>query len=165
VITPDANKSMLVASPETPGAILALDLGSKRVGVAVSDLTQVAVSRLAAIPRSNWKQLLRDVRDLIQRFDAKTLVIGFPLSLDGQKGSAAKLAEDAARKFALSLDLPVYLQDERLTSREAHERLLAKGHRPDAISGLIDGESAAIILKDFIGGGQHRILMRRAEDQ
>jgi putative Holliday junction resolvase len=143
------------------GPVLSLDLGTKRVGAAVTDPTLVAITRLNAIRRSNWKQLLCDVRDLVRRFDAKTLVIGFPLSLDGNEGSAAKNCREIALKFARSLAMPVYLQDERLTSTEAKERLLAAGHQPKAIAAQIDSESAAIILSDFLDSGQQRTLIQR----
>lgn len=143
------------------GPVLSLDLGSKRVGVAVSDPTLLAIRRLEVIRRSNWKRLLLDVRELIRRFDAKTLVIGLPLSLDGNEGSAAKASQEIALKFARSLALPVYLQDERLTSIEATERLHAEGLHAKAVAEQLDSESAAIILRDFIGGGQQRILIQR----
>lgn len=146
---------------EIVGPILSLDLGSKRVGAAVSDPTLIAITRIGAMVRSNWKQLLLDVHDLIRRFDAKTLVIGFPLNLDGTEGEAANAARDVALKFARSLDLPVYLQDERLSSREAEERLRADGYQPKEIQALIDSESATVILRDFLVGGQHRTLIQR----
>jgi putative Holliday junction resolvase len=141
--------------------VLSLDLGSKRVGAAVSDPTLVAITRLNAIRRSNWKQLLRDVRDLVQRLDAKTLVIGLPLSLDGTEGSAAKACREVAIKFARSLTLPIYLQDERLTSVAAQERLAAAGLQAEVIAARIDSESAALILSDFIAAGQQRIRVTR----
>lgn len=146
---------------EVNGPILSLDLGTKRVGAAISDPTLLAVTRLSAIRRSNWKQLLLDVRNLILRFDAKTLVIGFPLSLDGNEGPAANAAREIAVKFARSLTLPVYLQDERLTSREAAERLRAEGIKPKDTAAHVDSESAAVILRDFLDGGQHRTLIER----
>lgn len=139
------------------GPILSLDPGSRRVGVAVSDPSLLAITRLEALRRSNWKQLLRDVTDLIRHYDAKTLVIGFPLSLDGSEGSAAVQIRQMAQNFARSLELPVYLQDERLSSREAEERLRAAGHRSQEISGLVDSEAAAVILSDFIDNRQHPI--------
>jgi putative Holliday junction resolvase len=146
---------------EIVGPILSLDLGTKRVGAAISDPTLLAVTRIGAIRRSNWKQLLLDVGDLIRRFDAKTLVIGFPLSLDGNEGPAANAAKEIALKFARSLALPVYLQDERLTSREAAERLRAEGINAKELAAHVDSESAAIILCDFLGRGQQRILIQR----
>lgn len=104
--------------------------------------------------RTNWKQLLREVADLIRHYDAKTLVIGFPLKLDGSEGSAVTETRQMAQKFARSLELPLYLQDERLTSREAEENLRASGYRSREVATLIDSESAAIILRDFINNQQ-----------
>jgi putative Holliday junction resolvase len=142
------------------GPILALDLGQKRIGVAVSDELLISISRLNPLRRSSWKQLLRDVGALILRFEAQTLVIGLPLRLNGTSGSAALNVRRMADKFARSLEIPVFLEDERLTSAEAEQHLRAEGHKPKEISALVDSESAAIILRDFIGGGQERILAR-----
>jgi len=147
-----------------PGPILSLDLGAKRVGTAVSDPSLIAITALSPLRRSNWKQLLRDVGDLIQRFDAKTLVIGFPLRLDGSEGSAATETRQIAQKFARSLELPIYLQDERLTSREAEERLRAGGYRSEELAARVDSESAAIILRDFITSRQQTERILRPSD-
>jgi len=103
--------------------------------------------------------LLRDVSDLVRRLDAKTVVIGLPLSLDGTRGSASVEVEYTARKFAQSLKLPVYLQDERLSSIEAEEQLRAAGKTPLETRDLVDCQAAAIILMDFIAGGQPRVLV------
>jgi putative Holliday junction resolvase len=139
--------------------VLALDLGSKRVGVAVSDALSISINRLDVIPRTNWKQLLRDVDNLARRFDAKTLVIGLPLKLNGSLGDAALVIRETALKFARSLKLPVYLQDERLTSAEAEETLRAAGLRAEEIEGRVDSEAAALILRDFLASDQQRILV------
>jgi len=144
---------------EPAGPVLALDLGRKHVGVAISDALLISITKLDPLRRSNWKRLLRDVLDLAERLDAKTLVIGFPLSLNGAKGTAALHAQRAAENFARSLKLPVYLQDERLTSVEAEEQLRTAGSRTREIRALVDGQAAAIILRDFIAGGQQRILI------
>ena len=144
---------------QTKGPILALDLGEKLVGVAVSDEILVTTNPLAPLKRSNWKQLLRDVEMLIKRFDAKALVIGLPLRLDGTTGDAAQNVSRMAGNFSRSLKIPVYLQDERLTSVEARERLLVEGHDDREIPKLIDGEAAALILRDFINrSGSVRLL-------
>ncbi len=143
------------------GPILSLDLGLKRIGVAISDPTLVAITRLEPLRRSNWKRLLLDVSDLIRRFDAQTLVIGLPLRLDGTKGAAASAADEIAQKFVCSLKQPVFLQDERLTSVEAEEELRAAGYGAKDIAARVDSESAAIILRDFIAGGQQRTLVSR----
>ena len=139
------------------GPVLALDLGEKLVGAAVSDDRLVTIKRLSPLKRSNWKRLLQDVVTLIQRYDAQTVVIGLPLKLDGSSGEAAEKAHQIAMNLARSIQQPVYLQDERLTSFEAMANLKAEGHKPGEIPALIDGEAAAMILRDFIQTDQERI--------
>lgn len=139
------------------GPVLALDLGDKLVGVAVSDDRLITTNRLSPLKRSNWKKLLQDVRDLLEQFDAKTIVVGLPLNMDGTEGGAAKNVGRLALNLAKSVQQPVYLQDERLTSRAAMENLLAEGVKQDDIRALIDGEAAAMILRDFLVSDQPRI--------
>ena len=147
------------------GPVLALDVGGKRIGAAVSDPTLVAIERLAPLRRTNWKRLLEEVSQLIRGFDAQALVIGLPLCLDGSEGSAAQETQNIALKFALSLDRPVFLQDERLTSVEAKEKLREQGYGSEEIAERIDSEAAAIILRDFLYGGQQRRRVSRPLDQ
>lgn len=144
-------------NPRAP--IVALDLGEKRVGVAVSDSLAISITRLEALPQTNWKQLLRTVTDLVSLLDAQTVVIGLPLSLNGSAGEAALKVRETASKFARSLTVPVYLQDERLSSIEAEENLRAEGLRRDELLPLLDSEAAAIILRDFLRKDQERILL------
>ncbi len=147
-------EAMKIRSP-----ILALDLGEKRVGVALSDELSISIRRLDPLIRTNWKQLLRDVDAIVRRFDAKTMVIGLPLRLDGTIGIAANEVRQTAQKFSRSLSLDIYLQDERLSSVEAAERLRVEGISSNDVPGLIDSESAAIILRDFLDAKQNRILV------
>lgn len=148
---------------EIPGRVLALDLGEKLVGVAVSDERLITIQRLKPLRRTNWKRLLRDVVTLIERFDAKGLVIGLPLRLDGTMGTAAENVTRLAGNFRKSVDLPVYLQDERLTSVEARESLLSEGKDTEELGDLIDSESAALILRDFLQSSKHRPLIEESE--
>ena len=143
--------------------VLAIDLGEKRIGVAISDALSISITRLAPLRRTNWKQLLRSVDELVRRFDAKTVVIGFPLQLNGFSGDAAENVRGIALKFACSLSIPVYLQDERLTSVEAEENLRAAGHTADTISDLIDSEAAAVILRDFLVSSEPKIPISPSE--
>lgn len=138
------------ASEKIYGRVMALDLGHRRVGVAISDEHGISVRALAPIKRTNWKQLLRDVSAIVRCFDAQALVIGLPLRLDGTEADAALEARRLARNFEKSLSLPIYLQDERLTSREAEEILRAQGNDGQNLRNKVDGESAAIILRDFL---------------
>lgn len=137
--------------------ILAIDLGDKMVGIAITDELQITIKRLKPLKRSNWKQLLLDIKALIKHYDAGTLVIGLPLRLDGTKGSAAEQAERLASNFSRSLTIPVFLQDERLTSVEARASLLAEGYQAEEVPHLIDGEAAALILRDYLNSREPRV--------
>jgi putative Holliday junction resolvase len=139
------------------GPVLALDLGEKLVGAAVSDERLVTTKRLQPLKRSNWKKLLQDVRQLLERFDAKTIVVGLPLRMDGTEGDAAKTVRRLALNLAKSVQQPVYLQDERLTSVAAMENLKAEGLTADKIPAFVDGEAAALILRDFLSNEQNKI--------
>lgn len=133
-----------------PGRLLALDLGHKRVGVAVTDELRITVRQLPALRRTNWKQLVRSLAALVHDFDAQSLVIGLPLSLDGTENTAAQEVKRQARNLELSLGLPVFLQDERLTSQEAESELRAAGYNPAEVRNRVDGAAAALILKDYL---------------
>ena len=139
------------------GPILALDLGEKLVGTAISDERLITTKRLPPLKRSSWKRLLLDVRNLIERFDAKTVVVGLPIRLDGTEGDAAQNVRRLASNLARSVAQPIYLQDERLTSFEATENLKAEGQKPEDIPALVDGEAAATILRDFLVTDQERM--------
>lgn len=133
------------------GRLLALDLGAKRVGVAVSDELQMTVRPLAYLPRSNWKKLLIDLQALIDKWSVQAIIIGLPLRLDGTSGDAAKQTIEVARRLELSLPIPIYLQDERMTSLAAGENLKSTGVTDyKQQREMIDSEAAALILTDFL---------------
>jgi putative Holliday junction resolvase len=137
--------------------LLALDLGARRVGVAVCDEMRLAVRPLPAIPRKSWKKLVASVAQFARDFDAVGLVLGLPLRLDGTEGDAATEVRRLARNFALTLRLPVHLQDERLTTRAAEEGLRDEGTTDEERAARLDSEAAAIILRDFISSGRESV--------
>lgn len=132
------------------GRIIAIDPGTKRCGVAVCDELRVTTRPLPFIARKSWKSLLLTVKELIAEFDAVALVVGLPLESDGTDGPMTREARHIAQKFALSLDIPVVLQDERVTSYEARRRLWSEGLSPSDAGKLTDSTAAAIILADFL---------------
>jgi len=142
---------------QTLGPILALDLGEKFVGAAISDERLITTKRLPPLKRSSWKKLLQDVRGLVEGFDAQTIVVGLPLNMDGTDGEAAQKVRQLALNLARSVPQAVYLQDERLTSVEAAENLKAEGVKPEDVPALIDGAAAALILRDFLVSNVERI--------
>lgn len=134
--------------PQYPA--LALDLGARRVGVAVSDALGITTRTLPALERTNWKRLLREIAELCSRFDVGRVVIGLPLRLDGTEGDAAQDARRIGTNLSRSLNLPVLWQDERLTSVAAEELLRERGVRGKDLKERVDSEAAAIILRDFL---------------
>jgi len=132
------------------GRIMAIDPGTKRCGVAISDEMQITTRPLAPIKVTSWKKLLTNIKQTVSDFDAKALVIGLPLESDGSESEMSVMARDMARKFGLSLEIPVFLQDERVTSYEAKGRLWDRGVEPGDTRESVDSEAAAIILADFL---------------
>jgi putative Holliday junction resolvase len=138
------------ASPRETSRVLALDVGAKRVGVAVSDELRLSVRPLKALRGTNWKQLLRALSELCVEFDVRQVVLGLPLRLDGGEGDAAKEVRNVARKLELSLRLPVDFQDERLTSKAAESELRREGLDERQVFENADSEAAAIILREYL---------------
>jgi putative Holliday junction resolvase len=132
------------------GRIIALDPGTKRLGVAVCDELRMTTRPLDVIQRTSWKKLLSNIKQIVSDFDATALVIGLPLESDGSESAMSYEARRMAHNFSLSLDVPVFLQDERVTSYEAKGRLWARGLTPAQSRRLVDSEAAAIILSDFL---------------
>lgn len=139
-----------VSAVPPDGRIVALDPGTKRVGTAVCDELRITVRALPVIKRSSWKKLLLHVKDILGEFDAKALVIGLPYNSDGTESDMSSEARRLARNFSLSLDIPVFLQDERATSYEAKGRLWESGKDLKETRKLVDSAAAAIILSDFL---------------
>ena len=139
-----------LSSVPPAGRILALDPGTKRVGVAVCDELRITTRPLERITRESWKKLLTAVKNIVAELDAVALVIGLPLESDGTESPMSAEARDMARKFELSLSIPVFLQDERVTSYEAKSRLWGRGVDPRDAREMVDSEAASIILSDFL---------------
>lgn len=132
------------------GRLLALDLGMKHIGIAVCDERQFTVRPVAVIKRTAWKKVLKQVVAFLREFDAVGLVLGLPLNTDGTESEMSQEARRLARNFSLSVDVPVFLQDERLTSYEAKGYLTKLGLSVEEIWERVDSEAAAIILSDFL---------------
>ncbi len=132
------------------GRLLALDLGTKRIGVAVSDELQFTTRAVSVIERQSWKKVLKQIVSLLEEFDAVGLVLGLPYNTDGTESEMSREARRLARNFSLSLDVPVLLQDERVSTYDARGRLWKLGLSETEVRERLDSEAAAIILSDFI---------------
>ena len=139
-----------VSRAPVSGRLLALDLGMKHVGVAVSDELQFTVRPVCVLERRSWKKFLKQIIAYLVEFDAVGLVLGLPYNTDGTESEMSAEARRLARNFSLSVNIPVFLHDERLTSYEAKGYLTKLGLSEKEIWERVDSESAAIILSDFL---------------
>ena len=139
-----------IALIPSKGRIISLDLGTKRIGVAVCDELQITVRPLFTLKRIGWKKLLLQIKDILAEFDAQALVLGLPYNFDGTESEMSEEARRLARNFSLSLEIPVFLQDERATSYAARGELWKRGYSGREMLEKIDGEAAAYILSDFL---------------
>lgn len=131
------------------GRILALDLGSKTIGIALSDETGTFVFPGRTLPRhEGWRRDVRALAELAEREGVSEIVVGHPLRMDGSRGIQAERAEEFAEHLRRHVRLPVHLEDERLSTWEAGERLAEAGRsRRDP---NIDSAAAAVILQSFL---------------
>ena len=127
--------------------ILGLDVGDKRIGVAVSDPGRSLARSLQVIERGPKGQDLEAIGQLVRDLDVTRIVVGYPRSLDGTIGEQAKRVERYARELERGLGVPVVLWDERL-STVAAERLMRDTGRNDARG--IDAVAAAVILQNYL---------------
>ena len=137
-------------APKT-GRVIALDLGTKNIGIAVCDEFQITVRPLFTIKRIGWKKTLEKFKEIIAEYDAQALVLGLPYNFDGSESEMSAEARRLAKNFWLSLEIPVFLQDERATSWEAKGRLWKQGANYKEMKSKVDSEAAALILSDFLG--------------
>jgi putative Holliday junction resolvase len=149
----------------TSGRLLALDLGMKRIGVAVSDELQITTRAVCVIERKSWKKVLKQIVSFLDEFDAVGLVLGLPYNTDGSESEMSREARRLARNFSLSLDVPVFLQDERVSSYAAKGFLWKSGLSEKEARKRVDGEAAAIILSDFISLRNEKLIKKTSTDE
>jgi len=131
------------------GRIIALDVGDKRIGIAVSDPTCTIAYPLETYRRKNEKKDLEYIKELYYRLEAVKIVIGLPLLLSGKEGTQAKKVKGLAKKLN-ELGLIVELVDERFSTDEADHILREKGKGWKERKDKRDAVAAAIILNSYI---------------
>jgi putative Holliday junction resolvase len=139
----------LSACPRS-GRILGIDPGTKRIGIAVTDPDQHIATPVRTIARTSWKKLLSVIKETVSEFDAVAIVVGLPLGFDGDEITMTTQAKDIAWKLSLSMEIPIFMQDERVSSYEARGRLWKRSGSPKDLRSEVDSEAASVILSDFL---------------
>lgn len=130
---------------------LALDLGAKRVGVAVSDTAGVLASPLTTLTTTDDRDAFRrQVAALVAEEEVAVVVVGLPRSLDGSEGPAAARARQEAADLGDVLAVPVVTHDERLTTVTAHQQLQAAGIGGRRRRQIVDQQAAVVLLQSWL---------------
>ena len=133
--------------------IMAIDYGSKAIGVAISDELRLTVRPLTTLRRhkQSRNQIIAHLQNLIEEHEIAELVVGLPLSLEGSFGDAAERVMVFIGELKKTISIPIIEQDERLTSREAEEVMRELGFDLRKRKEKSDEYAAAIILQDYLG--------------
>jgi putative Holliday junction resolvase len=130
--------------------ILALDHGTKRIGVAVSDELQMIAQPLEYIPAKPFAQFVTRLEELLMDKEVELILVGMPRNMDGSYGPAAEKAQDFVETLKGILSVPIRTWDERLTSVQANRLLIQGEVRRDKRKENVDKMAAAILLQSYL---------------
>ena len=130
---------------------LGLDLGSKTLGIAVSDKTGLIATNVGVIRHAEeYERLLEEIEKKVKELEIDAIVLGYPKNMNGTVGEKGVLSETFKKKLEERLALPIYLQDERLTTTSATNALIESGMRREKRKKVVDSVAATIILQTYL---------------
>jgi putative pre-16S rRNA nuclease len=134
------------------GRVLGLDVGSKRIGIAVSDLLGITAQGLETLQRQNKRLDFEKLGRVIQVYEIREIVVGYPLRMSGDEGVQAVKMQRFAEELRERFQLPVHLWDERLTSAEANRVLRETDMSIRRRGQVVDQMAAVLILQSWMEG-------------
>lgn len=140
----------------TEARILALDVGSRTLGLAVSDPLGITAQGLTTIRRKNRRADFAQLDDVVKKYGVKELVVGYPLRLSGAIGTQSEKMAAFAEQLRRRYELPVHLWDERLTTAEAQRVLRESEMSVKRRSEVVDQLAAVLILQSFLQSRQSK---------
>jgi len=129
--------------------VMGLDIGEKRIGVALSDPLGITAQGFGVI-KVEGEKALEELKVIVKSYDVKEIVVGLPLSLDGSVGRQAQKVMEMARRIHEVTGIPVSFWDERLTSKEAERLLITADQSRKRRKEVKDKVSATIILQSYL---------------
>jgi putative Holliday junction resolvase len=133
-----------------PERILALDLGKKRIGMALSDELGITAQGLPTLERRNKRADFAALAAIVRENKVQQIVLGLPLRMSGEEGTQADWVRAFAEELKVHIPVPVDLRDERWTSKQAERVLMGSGIRHEDRKPAIDRLSAVILLQDYL---------------
>jgi putative Holliday junction resolvase len=130
--------------------ILAIDHGSKRIGIAISDELQMIAQPLEFIPSEPFAEFLQRLKDLLREKEVELILVGMPRNMDGSYGPAALKVQAFVAALKGALTIPIETRDERLTSAQANRVLIQGGVRRAQRKEKVDQMAAAILLQSYL---------------
>lgn len=130
--------------------LMALDIGGRRIGVAVSDPEQTLARSLSVIERRSEQDSMTAIASLVEEHDVEKIIVGHPLLLDGTAGEQARRVEAYAAKLQEALGIPIVLWDEALSTSRAQEMMIEAGTKQKDRRTRLDAVAAAVILQDYL---------------
>jgi putative Holliday junction resolvase len=132
--------------------ILAIDHGSKRIGIAVSDELKMIAQPLEFIPAQPFAAFLTRLNELINDKEVESILVGLPRNMDGSYGPAAQKVQDFVESLKGAVGVPIKTWDERLTSAQANRVMIQGNVRRDKRKEKVDAMAAAILLQSYLDG-------------
>jgi len=136
--------------------ILALDVGDKRIGVAISDELEISAHALTTITRNDLKKEIRAIQELISEYNVEEIVVGMPVMMNGSVGIQAEKVGRFVDELKKDFRIPIKLFDERLSTRLIEKTLIAADMSREKRKKVIDKLSAVIILQDYLSSRKGR---------
>jgi len=130
--------------------VLALDVGDKRIGVAVSDLSRLIARPVETVQRKNREYDVRRIAQIVAEQEASVVVIGLPKNMDNSEGAQAAKVRSFAKHLARATSARILFEDERLSTFAAIETLVEQGIKTGHSRDLVDMEAATIILQNYL---------------
>lgn len=137
-------------SGSVKGRVLGLDVGSRRIGLAISDPLGITAQGLETLQRRNKRTDFAALDELIRRYEVKAMVIGLPLRMSGEAGTQSVKMQEFAEELRKRFRLPVHLWDERLTSAEANRLLRETDLSIEKRAKAVDRMAAVLILQGWM---------------
>lgn len=129
---------------------MGLDIGDKKIGVALSDPTRTLASPLTTIIRNSDEQAIADIINLVIKYKVEQIIIGLPYSLNGDIGRQARKVLEFKNKVSQSVVAEIIMQDERLSSVSANQKLREAGKKGSRLKQEMDAAAATIILQSYL---------------
>jgi putative Holliday junction resolvase len=139
------------------GRVLAVDLGDKRIGLAVSDALGLTAQGIETLERRGDKKDIEALRSACAEREVVRIIVGLPRNMDGSEGPRAQKSRSFARKLHEAVGLPVYLWDERLSTAEAERVLIAADVSRQKRKLAIDRMAAQVILQGYLEAGRPEV--------